>query len=112
MSGSRSALLLAVAALALAVPVASRAEVPPRIHMGFPEVLPPLVEVQPGIQVVRDFGDEVFFVRGSYWVERQGHWYRTRDHRSTWYLAKPRDLPRALALHQPGRYRHFGHAGG
>jgi len=30
------------------------------------EVAPPMVEVQPGVLVVRDYGEEVFFVDGRY----------------------------------------------
>jgi hypothetical protein len=110
MRGARPTLLLAVAALALAVPSIPQAQVATRIrHMGFPATLPPLVEVQPGIQVVQDFSEEIFFVDSSYWTLNQGHWYRTWDHRSTWYLAKPRDIPAALARHRPGQYRNWQH---
>ena len=42
---------------------------------------PPLVVVQPGVQVVEDNDEEVFFVDNYYWVRRGPNWYRARDHR-------------------------------
>jgi hypothetical protein len=106
-------LLLAVGLVAgfltLAVPQAAPAQVRLSLHMGFPRVLPPLVQVEPGVRVVQDFDDEVFFINGWYFVERDGNWYRTRDHRGTWRYVKPAGLPAALAHHEPGRYRHWQH---
>ena len=56
---------------------------------------PPVVEVSPGVQVVEDSGDEVFFTNGHYWVERDGRWYWANDYREHWVSgarARP-DLP-------------------
>src|SRR5512139_2013830 len=74
-------------ALALAVgfatPAAAAAHV--SIQLSLPAVLPPLVVVQPGVQVVQDFDQEIFFVDGYYWVCRDDSWYRARDPRARWY---------------------------
>jgi hypothetical protein len=105
----RKQLLLAVGLLALAIPAAPLADVQVRLRMGFPAVLPPLVVVQPGVRVVQDFDEEVFFIGGYYWVQRDGNWYRARDHRGTWTYVKQGKLPAALIHHQPGRYRHWQH---
>jgi len=71
---------------------------------------PPLVEVQPGVMVVHDYDEEVFYVDRSYWVRwRDGRWYRARDHRGSWVAAPPGALPAALVRMPPGQYkRHKG----
>jgi hypothetical protein len=70
-------------------------------------VLPPLVTVEPGVMVVRDFNEEVFFVGGLYYVRRGGLWYRTADTRGRWFPVGPRFVPARLARIPPGRYRHW-----
>jgi hypothetical protein len=100
-------LALALALVGLATPVAA-AEV--WIQMNLPAVLPPLVVVQPGVQVVQDFDEEIFFVGGHYWVRRDGTWYRARDPRARWYYVRPERVPVALVRAPPGHYRHWhGH---
>ena len=84
-----------------------------------PERLPPLVTVRPGIRVVRDFDEEIFYARGYYWVRRDGHWFRARDHRRNWTYVEPGRVPRELVQSPPGQYRrwrgdegeHHGHGG-
>lgn len=105
----RTLLLLAAALLGLASPSPATAEVQVRLRMGFPAVLPPLVVVQPGVRVVQDFDEEVFFTGGYYWVQRDHYWYRARDHRGTWSQVRPGRIPAALANHEPGRYRRWQH---
>ena len=101
-------LLLAVGLLALATTAAAQgAQL--RIRMGFPAILPPLVEIQPGVRVVQDFDEEIFFTGGYYWAQRDGNWYRARDHRGTWSYVKPERLPPTLARNEPGHYRHWQH---
>ncbi len=104
----RKWLLLIVNLLVLAVPAATHA-VEIRLQMGFPAVLPPLVEIQPGVQVVQDFDQEVFFTGGYYWVQRDGNWYRARDHQGTWSYVRRNNLPASLAQQEPGRYRNWQH---
>ena len=101
--------LLAAGFLALALPSVTPADARPRIRLGLPAVLPPLVVVEPGVRVVQDYDDEIFFVRGHYWVQRHGAWYRARDHRSTWYLVRPGRVPEQLVRYQPGQYRRWQH---
>lgn len=66
---------------------------------------PPVVVVQPGVQVVEDYDEEVFFVDNVYWVKRGPHWYRARDHRGGWVRVDA--PPGALVRITPGRYRHY-----
>jgi len=81
------------------------AQVQVQITMGLPVVLPPMVVVQPGVQVVTELDEEVYFVNGWYWVRRGPHWYRTHDHRGRWVWVAPARVPVALARIPPGRYR-------
>lgn len=72
---------------------------------------PPLVVVQPGIQVVEDHDEEVFFVDNHYWVRRDNHWYRTRDHKGGWVHVDGPGVPSALVKVPPGHYRRYKHGG-
>ena len=69
------------------------------------EAPPPLVVVQPGVQVVRDYDEEVYFVDNSYWVRREGRWYRSNDHRGSWVVQQT--PPRQIVRLQPGLYRNY-----
>jgi hypothetical protein len=71
------------------------------------EQAPPLVVVQEGVQVVPDYGEEVFFVDGWYWCRRHDYWYRTRDHRGGWVVVERRYVPVTLVRIPPGRYKHW-----
>ena len=99
--------LVLVSALALSLtPALSRAQVDVRIDIGLP-VAPPLVVVQPGIQVVEDWNEEVFFTRGYYWVQRDGYWYRARTPRARFVHVEPRYVPVAIVKMPPGQYKHW-----
>jgi len=67
---------------------------------------PPLVVVEPGIQVVPDYEEEIFFVDNWYWVRRDGRWWRTRDYHGGWAYM-PRGVPPGLSRIPPGKYRHW-----
>ena len=71
------------------------------------EVAPPVVEVQPGVMVVRDYGEEVFLVDGRYWMHtRDGRWYRANDYLGGWVVVEPRVVPAPIVRIPPGRYKH------
>lgn len=97
-------LVLVLALVGLAKPAAA-AQV--WIQMNLPAVLPPLVVVEPGVQVVQNFDEEIFFTGGYYWVRRDGYWYRARDYRARWYYVRPGLVPVALVHSPPGHYRHW-----
>ena len=95
-------------ALALTMlPAAARAQVDVRIQVGLP-VAPPLVVVQPGIQVVENFNEEVFYTGGYYWCRRDNGWYRARGPRAAFVYVQPRRVPVGLVRLPPGHYRHYG----
>jgi hypothetical protein len=71
---------------------------------------PPLVVVEPGVQVVEDNDEEVFFVDSYYWVRRGPRWYRTRDHRGGWVVVDGPGVPPSLVRMPQGQYRRYKHA--
>lgn len=77
------------------------------ISIDLPVVLPPMVVVQPGVQVVPECEHEVFYTGGYYWVREDGYWYRSRNHRGGWVAAPPRAVPAALVRVPPGHYKHW-----
>jgi hypothetical protein len=100
---------VALAASAAAVPATSRAQVRTElsIHIGLP-VRPPLLVVEPGVQVVSDFDEEVFFVSGVYWLRRGPYWYRARSPRAAFIYVPGGRVPVTLArLPPPGHFRHY-----
>jgi hypothetical protein len=85
---------------------------PPRVVVAPPAVRfvapPPMVEVRPGVRVVRDCDEEVFYSRGYYWHSGpEGHWYRTRSYRGGWVMAPRHAVPVAIVRMPHGRYRHY-----
>jgi hypothetical protein len=97
-------LAFALAALvATALPRRAAARVEVHIDIGLPAA-PPLVVVEPGVQVVEDFDDEVFVTSGWYWVRRDRAWYRARSPRARFVLVEHRHVPATLVRIPPGRY--------
>ncbi len=100
---------LVLAASLVALPAFAQVEINvqlPTITFGAP---PPLVVVQPGVQVVEDSDDEVFFVDNVYWVRRGPRWYRSNDHRGNWVVVDGPRVPRTIVQINPGKYRHYKH---
>jgi hypothetical protein len=98
-----------VVLLAALLPAAAFAQV--QIQIPLPtirfEAPPPLVVVTPGVQVVPDYDDEVFFSDGWYWVNRDDRWYRTRDHRGSWVVVERQYVPRSIVVLPRGKYRRW-----
>lgn len=84
------------------------AQVRLRIDLGLP-VAPPLVLVQPGVQVVEGFGEEVFFHNGWYWCRRPDGWYRARSPRAGFAWIEERRVPGVLVRAPIGHYRNWHH---
>jgi hypothetical protein len=100
----KSVIVCALVVSAASAP--ARAQVAVDVRIGFPSP-PPLVVVSPGVQVVPDYDEEVFFVDGWYWLRSDASWYRTRDYRGGWALVPARAVPVALVSLTPGQYRHW-----
>jgi hypothetical protein len=103
---------LLVSCLTVVAPLSALAQVhvsvsvppPPTITFVAP---PPMVVVQPGVQVVEDNDDEIFFVDNFYYVRRDGHWFRTRDHKGGWVVVDGPGVPPMLVKSPPGHYRRY-----
>lgn len=100
-------------ALVLASIVALPAFAQVEINIQLPTITfsapPPLVVVEPGVQVVEDNDEEVFFVSDSYWVRRGPRWYRTKDHRGGWVVVDGPGVPPSLVRVPAGKYRRYKH---
>jgi hypothetical protein len=70
---------------------------------------PALVVVAPGIQVVPEHDEEIFFTDGFYWHRRDGHWFRSKDHEGHWAVVEEKIVPPGLIRMRPGEYRHYKH---
>ena len=103
---NRLAHALSLAFLLALCPSPARAQVRIHIDLGLP-VAPRLVVVQPGIQVVEGFQEEVFFHRGWYWCRRQDGWYRSRSPRARFGWIEPRYVPGGLIRVPVGHYRNW-----
>jgi hypothetical protein len=103
----RTFLLTGVIAASLLLPRPAAAQVSISLQLDLPVVLPALVVVEPGIQVVPQVNEEIFFVDGYYWVRRDSHWYRSHDHRRGWVVIENRGVPARLVQYPPGHYRRY-----
>jgi hypothetical protein len=95
--------------LSLLLPTLGSAQVSAsaQIRFDLPVVLPQLVVVSPGIQVVPSVGYEVFRVDGFYWVRHGGRWYRSRSHQGGWVVMQASRVPPGLTRIPPGHYRYW-----
>ncbi|MHB8878651.1 MAG: hypothetical protein ACYC8T_33545 [Myxococcaceae bacterium] len=101
--------LLAVLTLASPALAQIQINIPlPSIHF---EVAPPLVIVAPGIQVVPDYHEEVFFTDGWYWYRQEDRWYQARDYRGGWVVVEHKRVPPGLTRMPPGHYKKFKRGG-
>lgn len=72
-------------------------------------VAPDLVYVSPGVQVVADYDDSVFYADNYYWRYDGGRWYRSSWYTGGWVYATP---PHAvLRIERPYAYRRYRPAG-
>jgi hypothetical protein len=56
-----------------------------RVHAGATvEAEPTLVEVSPGVWVIEDYSEPVFYSENSYWLYRDGIWFRSHVHTGNW----------------------------
>src|SRR5919201_579299 len=104
--------VLAALGLLVASPVLAQVRVGVDVQIPLPtirfEVPPPLVVVSPGVRVVEDYDDEVFFVDGWYWCRRDEHWFRTRDYHGGWVVPAggPVFVPAPGPGPVKGKYKH------
>ncbi|MBS1108020.1 MAG: hypothetical protein H6Q88_12 [Anaeromyxobacteraceae bacterium] len=105
------ALLLAAMLSVALLPAPATAQVSLRVELGVPlPASPTLLVVQPGIQVVAGYPEEVFFVGNHYWLRRDEGWYRSVHPRAGFVVVAPSRVPPGLARLPPGHYRNYGKA--
>jgi len=105
------ALLLAAMLSVALLPAPATAQVSLRVEPGVPlPASPTLLVVQPGIQVVAGYPEEVFFVGNHYWLRRDEGWYRSVHPRAGFVVVAPSRVPPGLARLPPGHYRNYGKA--
>ena len=102
----KTALSIALAG-ALSLPVAAAAQGGyMEIHLELPQILPPLVVIQPGVQVIPEIQHEVFLVGGVYYARHNGAWYRApKPHGTPWVGVPPGGVPAPLVKIPPGKYK-------
>jgi hypothetical protein len=71
---------------------------------------PDLVTVQPGVQVVADYDEPVFFVDGFYWRFYDGYWYRSNNYYAGWYFYE-RPPVAVMRIDRPYAYAHYRPSG-
>jgi hypothetical protein len=98
---------LALVVALLGLPARASAQASVDIHIALPVVLPGLVVVSPGVQVVPEVDEEVFFTDGWYWVRRDKAWYRSRVHTGGWAVVPVRAVPARLVKVPPGHYKRW-----
>lgn len=67
---------------------------------------PDLVTVSPGVQVVADYDEPVFFTDGFYWRFNDGYWYRSNNYATGWYYYE-RPPVAVLQIDRPHAYVHY-----
>jgi hypothetical protein len=67
---------------------------------------PELVTVSPGVQVVADADEPLFFVDGNYYLYRDGYWLRSDSYRGNFFRIE-RAPAKLTVINQPQAYVHF-----
>jgi hypothetical protein len=67
---------------------------------------PDLAYVAPGVHVIADYDEPIFYANGYYWWFYDGVWYRSPTYTGGWvYVSAP---PTGIArIYEPHRYRHY-----
>ena len=105
------ALAFCLSAAAFCVPSVAVAQL--RVEVGIPvpgfqiQIGGPLVYVGPGVWVLPDSQEEVFYNNGWYWARSHDHWYRSHGRRGGWGVVDERYVPRPVMRLPPGRYRDY-----
>jgi hypothetical protein len=67
---------------------------------------PTLVEVEPGVQVVADYDQPVFFSDGFYWRYDAGYWYRSPYYNRAWVSVSAPPVA-VRQIQRPEIYAHY-----
>lgn len=68
---------------------------------------PDLVTVSPGVQVIADYDEPIFYSNGYYWWNTDGGWYRSSYYTGGWtVVAQPPAAVIRVGVNS-GSYRHY-----
>jgi len=71
---------------------------------------PALVYAGPGVQVIADYDEPIFFSDGLYWRSYGGVWYSSRVYNGGWAVSY--NVPYGVrGIREPGSYAHYRPAG-
>jgi hypothetical protein len=101
----RSILALALIARSLAL-AAGCAPVEYSGTVAVTSTAPDLVYVGPGVQVIADYGEPIFYSDGFYWWSYGGVWYRSPTYTGGWVAAAMPPVA-ILRIQDPYHYRHY-----
>ncbi len=79
-------------------------------HATYAAPAPDLVYVSPGVQVIADYDEPIFYSDSYYWRFYGGTWYRSHSYTGGWVYARPPravvsiDRPYAYARYRPNGY--------
>ncbi|HEY5921675.1 MAG TPA: hypothetical protein VIV11_08385 [Kofleriaceae bacterium] len=72
---------------------------------------PDMVYVSPGVHVIADYDEPIFYANGAYWYNADGVWYRSAYYTGGWeYVTRPPtviariDRPHAYVRYRPHNY--------
>lgn len=68
---------------------------------------PTLVAVDSNVWVVRDAERPVYYVDDTYWVYRDGTWYRSRSYEGGWVVIEASAVPSSIATRNHATYVHY-----
>jgi hypothetical protein len=71
---------------------------------------PDLVYAGPGVQVIADYDEPIFYADGYYWWFVDGYWYRSMFYTGGWTFVPSPPLV-VVRIDNPIRYRHYRPAG-
>jgi hypothetical protein len=71
------------------------------------EEAPQVVFVTPGVYIVPDSPEEIFFSAGLYWTLRDGSWYQCRGHHQKWVRTRGDRVPPTIMRMPRGRYKNW-----
>ncbi|HET6146417.1 MAG TPA: hypothetical protein VFH68_02715 [Polyangia bacterium] len=71
---------------------------------------PELAYVAPGVQVIADYNEPIFYTDGYYWRSSGNTWYRSRYYNRGWAYAPP--PPAIVRIDRPYAYAHYRPRGG
>jgi len=74
--------------------------------VAYTEPAPSLVYVSPGVSVIEDYDQPVFYSDNYYWRYDSGNWYRSRNYRGGWQVDAR--VPVAVRrIERPHAYVHY-----